>query len=233
MAELVCDRLSSGWGETQVISDVSFRLASGRTLAILGRNGVGKSTLLSTVVGRAMRKAGSIALDGRAIHGLPAYARARAGIGFVPQEREIFPSLSVLENLTVGARPGFWTLAKIFDFFPRLGERAGNRGDQLSGGEQQMLSIARALMVQPSVLLMDEPLEGLAPVIVDQIVATIQRLQRETEMALLLVEQHVEIALELSDAVIVLDRGGIVYDNTRTGEAPDRDAIENLIGVGA
>jgi branched-chain amino acid transport system ATP-binding protein len=232
VAELVCHRLCAGWGETQVLSDVSFRLGANRTLAILGRNGVGKSTLLSTVVGRATRKAGSIALDGRTIDALPSFARARAGIGFVPQEREIFPSLTVLENLTVGARPGFWTLSRVYDFFPRLAERARNRGDQLSGGEQQMLSIARALMGQPSVLLMDEPLEGLAPVIVDLLVATIQRLRRETELALLLVEQHVDIALELADNAIVLDRGAIVYDSVKTGGVPDRATIENLIGVG-
>lgn len=232
VAELTCDRVCAGWGETQVLSEVSFRVGPGETLAILGRNGVGKSTLLSTVIGRATRKGGSIALDGRSIDRLPPHARARAGIGFVPQEREIFPSLSVLENLTVAARPGRWTLERIYDFFPRLAERGRNGGNQLSGGEQQMLSIARALMGQPSVLLMDEPLEGLAPVIVEQLVATIQRLRHEAEMALVLVEQHVDVALELGERVMVLDRGAIVYDNARTGGRPDRSRIESLIGVG-
>lgn len=230
--ELACDQLSAGWGETQILNRVSLRLPAGETLVVLGRNGVGKTTLLSALMGRATQKSGSISFRGRPIDRLPIHARSKLGIGFVPQEREIFPSLSVRENLKVAARPGAWTLKRVFDLFPRLEERQNNGGNQLSGGEQQMLSIGRALMGSPSLLLMDEPLEGLAPVIVDQLVAAIGRLQRESEMAILLVEQHVDIALQFSDRVVVLDRGAVVYDNSDGAAKPDRRTIENLVGVG-
>jgi branched-chain amino acid transport system ATP-binding protein len=230
--ELACDQLSAGWGETQVLNRISLRLPVGETLVVLGRNGVGKTTLLSALMGRATQRSGSISFRGRPIDRLPTHARSKLGFGFVPQEREIFPSLSVRENLKVAARPGAWTLERVFDLFPRLKERQHNGGNQLSGGEQQMLSIGRALMGSPSLLLMDEPLEGLAPVIIDQLVAAIGRLQREAEMAILLVEQHVDIALQFSDRVIVLDRGAVVYDKADGGSKPDRTAIENLVGVG-
>lgn len=228
---LACDRLCSGWGETQVLEDISLRVASGETLVILGRNGVGKTTLLSTLIGRASQKRGSIVFRDRSLDGMPSHLRARLGMGFVPQEREIFPSLSVLENLTIAARPGPWNLDRVFDLFPRLNERRSNGGNQLSGGEQQMLSIARALMGNPRLLLMDEPLEGLAPVIVDQIVSVIHCIRQESDIAILVVEQHVDIALEFSQRVIVLDRGMMIYNNAETRSPPDRALIENLVSV--
>ncbi len=229
---LACDRLSSGWGATQVLDGISLQMAANETLVVLGRNGVGKTTFLSTLIGRAAQKAGSIVFRGRAIDHMPSHQRARFGMGFVPQEREIFPSLTVLENLTIATRPGPWNLQRVFELFPRLGERRGNGGNQLSGGEQQMLSIARALMGNPRLLLMDEPLEGLAPVIVDQIVAVIHRIRSESDMAILIVEQHVDIALEFSQNVIVLDRGMSVYNNAESGSPPDRATIESLVSVG-
>jgi branched-chain amino acid transport system ATP-binding protein len=207
-------------------------MAANETLVVLGRNGVGKTTLLSTLIGRAVQKGGSIVFRGRAVDRMPAHQRARSGMGFVPQEREIFPSLTVLENLTIAARPGPWNLQRVFELFPRLDERRGNGGNQLSGGEQQMLAIARALMGNPRLLLMDEPLEGLAPVIVDQIVSVIHRIRSESDMAILIVEQHVDIALEFSQSVIVLDRGMTVYSNAGTGLPPDRAAIESMVSVG-
>jgi branched-chain amino acid transport system ATP-binding protein len=193
---LVCDRLSAGWGPTQVLDEISLSIGLGETLIVLGRNGVGKSTLLSTIIGRSSYKSGLITLRGQRIERLASHVRCRAGIGLVPQEREIFPSLSVEENLLVASRPGKWTLAAIYALFPRLRERRTNGGNQLSGGEQQMLSIGRALMGNPSVLLLDEPLEGLAPVIVDYLVEVINRIRSEDNMSIVIVEQHVEIALE-------------------------------------
>jgi branched-chain amino acid transport system ATP-binding protein len=234
---LRCDRLCAGWGDTQVLSDVSVTLSRGTVLAILGRNGVGKSTLLSAVIGRATHKSGSITFDDRNIEHLPVYERAKLGIGFVPQEREIFPSLSVRENLLVAGKPPHhagtepWGLERVIDLMPRLGERINNGGSELSGGEQQMLSIGRALMGNPSVLLLDEPMEGLAPVIIDGLVAALHRLRTQSELAILLVEQHVSLALEFTDRIIVLDRGMVVYDNADGREAPDRERLDTLTGV--
>ena len=204
---LACERVSSGWGATQVVTDVSFELPAGETLAVLGRNGVGKTTLISTVAGRADIKSGVITLTGEPIQDLPRYSRASRGIGLVPQEREIFPSLSVEENLLVAAHSrrrtaDEWTLTRVYDLFPRLKERRSIGGTKLSGGEQQMLCIGRALMGNPSVLLMDEPMEGLAPVIVDLIVAAMKRIRVESGVAILLVEQHIEIALEFTLSLI-------------------------------
>ena len=204
---------------------------AGETVVILGRNGVGKTTLLSALMGRATWRSGSISFRGRPIEHLPMYTRSDFGLGFVPQEREIFPSLSVLENLTVATRARGWTSERVFDLFPSLKDRRHNRGTQLSGGEQQMLSIGRALVGGPSVLLMDEPLEGLAPVIVDLVVEAIHRLRQESDMAILLVEQHVDIALEFSSRVVVLDRGSVVYDNSKSNSSADRVAIEALVGI--
>jgi branched-chain amino acid transport system ATP-binding protein len=235
---LVCERVSAGWGATQVITDISFTLPLGETLAVLGRNGVGKTTLLSTVAGRADLKGGSITLAGEPITDLPPYARAARGVGFVPQEREIFPSLSVEENLRVAARSRSrgaegWTLEKVYDLFPRLHERRRIGGTKLSGGEQQMLSIGRALMGNPSVLLLDEPMEGLAPVIVDLIVNSMQRIRAESGVAILLVEQHVDIALEFTNRILVLDRGSPIFDAADGTRPVDRAHIESLIGVDA
>ena len=178
--DLTLEAVRAGYGRTVVLDGVSLSLAGGATLGVLGRNGVGKTTLLSTIMGHTTLHGGAIRFRGADIAALPAYARCRAGVGFVPQEREIFPSLTLEENLLVAARPGRWTLERVYDFFPRLSERRRNRGNQLSGGEQQMLAIGRALMGSPALLLMDEPLEGLAPVIVDALLSGLDRLKRRT-----------------------------------------------------
>jgi branched-chain amino acid transport system ATP-binding protein len=231
-AGLILEGVSAGYGDTVVLEGISLALAPGETLAVLGRNGVGKTTLLATIMGHTRLHGGGIRFAGREIAALPAYRRARLGIGFVPQEREIFPSLTVEENLTVAQRPGQWTLAALYDFFPSLAERRRNHGNQLSGGEQQMLAIGRALMGNPTLLLMDEPLEGLAPVIVDALLAGLERLKHEDDLALLLVEQHAQLALELAQEAIVLNRGVIVFagGSRELREAPER--LNTLMGVG-
>ncbi len=230
---LLVEGVSAGYGETIVIEGIALHLPPGGTLALLGRNGVGKTTLLATIIGHTRLHTGTIRYLGREIGAFPVFRRARLGIGFVPQEREIFPSLSVAENLLVAARPGRWSMARVYDFFPALAERRQHRGNQLSGGEQQMLAIGRALIGNPSLLLMDEPLEGLAPVIVDAVLAGLDRLKREDELALLLVEQHARLALEFAQHAIVLDRGHIVFAGASRDllDAPDR--LEALMGVAA
>jgi branched-chain amino acid transport system ATP-binding protein len=229
---LELDGVGAGYGETVVLEGISFGLGAGETIAMLGRNGVGKTTLLATIMGHTNLRAGQIRFAGSDIAALPPYRRARLGIGYVPQEREIFPSLSVEDNLMVAARPGRWTRERIYGLFPPLAERRRNRGNQLSGGEQQMLAIGRALMGNPSLLLMDEPLEGLAPVIVDAVLAGLKRLKREDDLALLLIEQHARLALEFAAAAIVLDRGRIVFSGASRDllDAPDR--LADLLGVG-
>ena len=231
-ADLTLESVRAGYGRTVVLDGVSLALRGGATLAVLGRNGVGKTTLLATIMGHTNLHGGSIRFRGADFTRLPAYARCRAGIGFVPQEREIFPSLTVEDNLVVAARPGRWTLARVYDFFPQLAERRRNRGNQLSGGEQQMLAIGRALMGNPSLLLMDEPLEGLAPVIVDALLTGLNRLKREDDLTLLLVEQHARLALEFAEDVLILDRGAVVHAGPSRAllDAPDR--LASLIGVG-
>jgi branched-chain amino acid transport system ATP-binding protein len=220
------------------VTEVSFELPAGETLAGLGRNGVGKTTLLSTIAGRADIKSGVVRLRGEPIQRLASYARAILGIGLVPQEREIFPSLSVEENLQVAARKvgrtaDEWTLSRVYDLFPRLRERRDIGGTKLSGGEQQMLCIGRALMGNPSVLLMDEPMEGLAPVIVDLIIAAMKRIRAESGIGILLVEQHVDIALEFTNRILVLDRGAVVLDGADGTHSIDRRTIERAVGVDA
>jgi branched-chain amino acid transport system ATP-binding protein len=232
-ANLVLEKVSAGYGETVVIEDISLELRSARTLAVLGRNGTGKTTLLATIMGHTRLRAGSIRFKGREISLMPTHRRARLGVGFVPQEREIFPSLTVEENLTVAERPGQWTLARVYDLFPSLAERRRNHGNQLSGGEQQMLAIGRALMGNPVLLLMDEPLEGLAPVIVDALLAGLDRLKREDQLGLLFVEQHARLALELAPEAIVLDRGMIVFAGASGELLDDPERLTRLMGVSA
>ncbi len=230
---LVLSGVSAGYGETIVLEAIALDLPPGGTLALLGRNGVGKTTLLATIMGHTRLHAGSIRYAGYELAGMAPFRRARRGIGFVPQEREIFASLTVAENLLVAARPGRWSLDRVFDFFPPLAERRHHRGNQLSGGEQQMLAIGRALIGNPSLLLMDEPLEGLAPVIVDAMLAGLDRLKREDDLALLLVEQHARLALEMAQQAIVLDRGNIVFSGPSREllAAPDRlDALISVAG---
>jgi branched-chain amino acid transport system ATP-binding protein len=230
---LVLAGVSAGYGETVVLESISLDLAPGGTLALLGRNGVGKTTLLATVMGHTALHAGHVRFAGSDISAVPPYRRARLGIGLVPQEREIFPSLSVEENLLVAARPGPWSATRVYDLFPGLAERRRNRGNHLSGGEQQMLAIGRALMGNPSLLLMDEPLEGLAPVIVDTLLAALGRLRDDGDLALLLVEQHARLALEFAENAIVLDRGAMVFagPSAELIAAPER--LDALMGVAA
>jgi branched-chain amino acid transport system ATP-binding protein len=219
----------AGYGETVVLEDISLDLPERGALAVLGRNGVGKSTLLATIMGRTTFHAGTIAYRGKPIAGLPAYERCRLGIGLVPQAREIFPSLTVEENLTVAERPGRWTLARVYELFPKLAERRGHWGNQISGGEQQMLAIGRALMGNPALLLMDEPLEGLAPIIVELLLGAVQRLVRDDSLALVLVEQHARVALEVTQSAIVLNRGRIAYSGSSADLLADPRRLTGLI----
>ena len=230
---LVLEGVSAGYGETVVLEGISLDLPPGQTLAVLGRNSVGKTTLLATIMGHTRLHRGSIRFAGREISALPSHRRARRGIAFVPQEREIFSSLTVEENLTVAERPGPWTVAGVYDFFPPLSERRRNYGNQLSGGEQQMLAIGRALMGNPRLLLMDEPLEGLAPVIVDALLVGLDRLKHEDDLALLLVEQHAQLALKLAPEAIVLDRGLIVFAGASRQLLDDPSRLTRLMGVAA
>ena len=232
MPELLrIEQLSAGYGEAVVLSGISLSLAEGQALALLGRNGMGKTTLINTIVGVTRCFSGSIALDGRDLTKLRADQRAHAGVGWVPQERNIFKSLTVHENLTAVARPGRWTTEKVYAMFPRLNERRQNLGNQLSGGEQQMLAVARALMTNPGLLLLDEPFEGLAPIVVEELTAAIRRMIAERVNAFVLVEQHVEIALPLTENVIVLERGRIVHRGPSVELLADHAALERLIGL--
>jgi branched-chain amino acid transport system ATP-binding protein len=228
---LELDAVYAGYGETVVLEDIRLALGVGETVSIIGRNGVGKSTLLSTVMGHTTLHGGVVRLRGSDILRLATYRRVNAGLGLVPQEREIFPSLTLLENLEVAARPGPWTVKAVFELFPRLGERAGNRGNQLSGGEQQMLAIGRALVGNPSVLLMDEPSEGLAPVIVDELARAVKRLTQEGNLSMILVEQNSRLALDLAPRALVMDRGRIVYDGASRTLREDPEKLEHFIGV--
>jgi branched-chain amino acid transport system ATP-binding protein len=223
--------VSAGYGETVVLEDVSLSLAAGESLGVIGRNGVGKTTLLATVMGHTALHAGEVLVDGVDLRRMAVFRRARRGLGFVPQEREIFPSLTVAENLAVAARPGHWTEERVFELFPVLAARRANMGHQLSGGEQQMLSIARALLTNPSTLLMDEPTEGLAPVIVEALTAVLARLRQERGLSIVLVEQNSRVALGFSERIAVLDKGRIVYDGPSAALAADPARLARLIGV--
>ena len=232
MAELLrVEGLSAGYGEAVVLQDVSFSVEEGATLALLGRNGTGKTTLINTLVGATRQHAGRIGLGGVALHKLPSHARAAAGIGWVPQERNIFKSLTVHENLTAVARPGQWTPDGVYAMFPRLAERKGNLGTQLSGGEQQMLAVARALVVNPRLLLLDEPLEGLAPIIVEELLRAIRRITREEGLSAIIVEQHPQAILAISDQAVVLDRGTIAHAGTARELREDPALVDRLLGV--
>ena len=229
---LTFERVSAGYGPTVILDDVSFSVAEGELVAVLGRNGVGKTTLLATAMGHTGMHAGEIRLSGETITRWPIWRRARRGVGLVPQEREIFPSLSVEENLTVAKNGTQWNVERIFDLFPRLAERRNNRGNQLSGGEQQMLAVGRALMGSPSLLLLDEPLEGLAPVIVDALMAAFRRLRQEEGLTMVLVEQHAKLALELAPRAIVLDRGRVAFDGLSRDLTDRPEALASLLAVG-
>jgi branched-chain amino acid transport system ATP-binding protein len=223
--------VSAGYGETVVLEDVNLALARGESLSIVGRNGVGKTTLLATVMGHTTLHKGDVMLGGASVARVPVYRRALMGVGFVPQEREIFPSLSVRENLEVAARPGHWTQERVFDLFPNLKARLSNKGNQLSGGEQQMLSIARALLTNPSVLLMDEPTEGLAPVIVEALSSVLGKLRQAGGLTIVLVEQNSRVALGFSPRTVVLDKGRIVFDGKSQTLRDDPERLAKLIGV--
>jgi branched-chain amino acid transport system ATP-binding protein len=222
--------VSAGYGETVVIENLALQLRQGETVSIIGRNGVGKTTLLATVMGHTTLHGGSLRLQGKEISTLAPHRRALAGLGYVPQEREIFPSLSLRENLEVAARPGIWTMEAVYELFPRLAERRNNRGNQLSGGEQQMLAIGRALIGNPSVILMDEPSEGLAPVIVEELVRALKQLTA-MRLTLVVVEQNSRLALDISPRAIVMDRGQIVYDDESVRLQNDPERLDQLIGV--
>ncbi|TWJ17787.1 ABC transporter ATP-binding protein [Geobacter argillaceus] len=228
---LTLEHVYAGYGEAIVIDDCSLTMAEGESIALLGRNGVGKSSLLLTVMGHTKVHRGSIRWCGQDLVKVPQHARARAGLGWVPQEREIFKSLTVEENLTVTALPGKWDLKSIYALFPRLQERRRNFGNQLSGGEQQMLAIGRALMLNPKVLLLDEPLEGLAPVIADELCISIQRMIRDEGQSLILVEQHVEQALCLTHRAIVLERGRVVHNAQCSDLLGNLSVLEKWVGV--
>jgi branched-chain amino acid transport system ATP-binding protein len=233
MAEalLTLDDVRAGYGDAVVLDGIAFEVRDGRSLALLGRNGVGKSTLLLTIMGYTLVRRGTIRWRGRDITRLPPHLRARNGLGWVAQEREIFPSLSVEENLMVASRPGRWNLAAVYHLFPRLEERRASRGNHLSGGEQQMLAIARALMTNPALLLLDEPLEGLAPIIVEELTAAIRRMTADEGTAFILVEQHAEVALSLTDDAIVLERGTIVHRARSQDLLKDQATLDRLIGM--
>lgn len=232
MSELLqVENLSAGYGEAVVLHDISFALGEGQTLALLGRNGTGKTTLINTLAGATRQHGGSIALGGVALHKLASHERAAAGIGWVPQERNIFKSLTVHENLTAVQRPGRWTPERVYEMFPRLAERKSNLGTQLSGGEQQMLAVGRALVVNPRLLLLDEPLEGLAPIIVSELLRAIARITRQEGLSAIIVEQHPQAILAISDRAIVLDHGTVVHSDTAVALRAAPDLLDRLLGV--
>ena len=234
MAELLkLDGVWSGYGDAIVLEDIGLIVDQGDSLALLGRNGMGKSTLLATLIGAARQRKGSMHFAGQDLAHMPGHHRARAGIGWVPQERDIFPSLTVEENLTVVARPGPWDRKRVYATFPRLQERRANMGNQLSGGEQQMLAMGRALMTNPKLLLLDEPLEGLAPLIVQELLRIIDQMVKEGSMAVILVEQHAHQILPLTRQAVVLERGRVAYQGTSETLSAEPALLDRLLGVAA
>jgi branched-chain amino acid transport system ATP-binding protein len=232
MVELLrVEGLRSGYGEAVVVQDISLVLEQGQSLALLGRNGTGKTTLLNTLVGVTRRHAGRITLAGQDITVMASHLRAAAGIGWVPQERNIFKSLTVGENLTAVARPGPWTVQRAYEMFPRLAERRSNMGNQLSGGEQQMLAVARALVLNPKLLLLDEPLEGLAPLIVEELLRSIARVVRDEGMSAIIVEQNPRMILPITQRAVVLDRGAVVHQGLSAELLTDRDQLDRWLAV--
>jgi branched-chain amino acid transport system ATP-binding protein len=228
---LQVESLSAGYGDAIIIEDVGFTLKAGKSLALLGRNGVGKSTLFRTLLGHARQRSGVVRLNGRDLSGTAPYARIWQGLGWVPQERLMFRSLTVAEHLKIADRKGAWTLERVYGLFPRLRERQRNLGGQLSGGEQQMLSIARALMTNPTLLLLDEPLEGLAPIVVKEVGECIRRLVEHEGQAIILVEQRVKFALRLTESALVLDRGRVAYFGSSKDLLNDARKLDELIGL--
>ena len=226
---LTLDHVRAGYGETVVLEDLSLHLGSRETLAVLGRNGVGKTTLLATIMGHTTLHSGGIAFNGIAVERSPIYERVRAGIGYVPQAREIFPSLTIEENLTVAQRPGRWNLERIYDLFPNLAERKKHMGNQISGGEQQMLAIGRALMGNPTLLLLDEPMEGLAPIIVDGLLIVLEKLISDEALTVILVEQSARLALQVTQRAVILDRGKIAFEGASAELAGDMKKVSELL----
>jgi len=232
LAELLAlENVTAGYGDSVVLENVGLRLEEGDSLALLGRNGVGKTTLLVTLMGLTRLRGGEIRWRGADLAALPTYRRAHAGLGWVPQERYMFASLTVEEHLTAVARPGPWTPERVYGLFPRLEERRRNLGNQLSGGEQQMLAIARALMVNPRLLLLDEPMEGLAPIIVQELMAVIRDLIADGGMAVIVVEQHAKLALSITEQAIVLDRGRVVHASDSESLLADPETLHRLVAV--
>ena len=232
MAELLAvEGLTAGYGDATVLEDVALTLDEGDSLALLGRNGMGKTTLLVTLMGLTRMRKGTLCWRGKDLVALPTHRRSRTGLGWVPQERYMFPSLTVEEHLTAVARPGAWNVARVYKTFPRLEERRANFGNQLSGGEQQMLAIARALMVNPALLLLDEPMEGLAPIIVQELRTVIRELVATGGMAVIIVEQHAKLALELTRQAIVLERGRVVHRAASETLLGDPDTLRRLVAV--
>jgi branched-chain amino acid transport system ATP-binding protein len=232
MADLLAiENLRAGYGEAVVLAQISLTIPEGQSLALLGRNGMGKTTLVNSIVGVTRYRGGTIRLGGRDITNLRADQRAHAGVGWVPQERNIFKSLTVHENLTAVARPGPWTTEKVYAMFPRLAERRRNLGNQLSGGEQQMLAVGRALILNPRIILLDEPLEGLAPIIVDELLAALRRIIREEGLSAILVEQNAKKILGVTDRAAIIERGGIVHEAASATLATDAAVLEKYLGV--
>ncbi len=232
MAELLAlEGIAAGYGDSIVVEDIGFALGEGESIALLGRNGVGKTTLLATIMGLTRLRAGRMRWRGEAATAWPVHRRARAGIGWVPQERGLWRSLTVVEHLAGVARPGPWTVERVQGLFPRLAERAQHRGGELSGGEQQMLAIARALVTNPRLLLLDEPMEGLAPIVVQELARVVRALAVDGALAVILVEQHADLALSLAQRALVMERGRLVHDGPSAALRADTRALGRWLGV--